>query len=45
MGLLCFLPDSWDSMVVAIGSNTTSLKFNEVVSFLLSEEMIRKNIE
>jgi hypothetical protein len=30
---------------VAIGSNTTSLKFEEVVSFLLSEEMRRKNME
>jgi hypothetical protein len=37
--LLCSLPDSWDSLIVAIGSNTTSLKFEEVVSSLLSEEM------
>ena len=27
ISLLCSLPDSWDSLVVAIGSNTTSLKF------------------
>ena len=33
------------SIVVAIGSNTNSLKFNEVVSSLLSEEMRRKNME
>jgi hypothetical protein len=39
ISLLCSLPDSWDSLVVAIGSNTTSLKFEEVVSSLLSEEM------
>jgi hypothetical protein len=39
ISLLCSLPDSWDSLVVAIGSNTTSLKFDEVVSSLLSEEM------
>jgi hypothetical protein len=32
---LCSLPDSWDSLVVAIGSNTTALKFDEVVSSLL----------
>jgi hypothetical protein len=32
---LCYLPDSWNSLVVAIGSNTTSLKFDEVVSSLL----------
>jgi hypothetical protein len=45
ISLLCSLPDSWDSLVVAIGSNTTSLKFEEVVSSLLSEEMRRKNME
>ena len=43
--LLCSLPNSWDSLVVAIGSNTTSLKFEEVVSSLLSEEMRQKNME
>jgi hypothetical protein len=30
---------------VAIGSNATSLKFEEVVSSLLSEEMRQKNME
>jgi hypothetical protein len=30
---------------VAIGSNTTALKFYEVVSSLLSEDMRRKNME
>ena len=39
------LQDSWDSLVVAIGSNTTSLNFEEVVSSLLSEEMRRNNME
>jgi hypothetical protein len=43
--LLCSLPDYWDSLVVAIGSNATSLKFDEVVSSLLSEEMRQKNME
>jgi hypothetical protein len=45
ISLLCSLPDSWDSLVVAIGSNTNSLKFDEVVSSLLSEEMRWKNLE
>ena len=40
VSLLYSLLDSWDSLVVAIGSNTTSLKFEEVVSSLLSDEMI-----
>jgi hypothetical protein len=39
ISLLCSLPDLWDSLVVAIGSNTNSLKFEEVVSSLLLEEM------
>jgi hypothetical protein len=43
--LLCSLPDLWDSLVVAIGSNTTSLKFDEVVSSFLLEEMRWKNME
>jgi hypothetical protein len=45
ISLLCSLPESWDSLVVAIGSNKTSLKFEEVVSPLLSEEMRQKNME
>jgi hypothetical protein len=39
ISLLCSLPGSWDSLVVAIGSNTTALKFDEVVTSLMSEEM------
>jgi hypothetical protein len=45
ISLLCSLPKSWDSLVVAIGINTTSLKFDEVVSSLLLEEMRWKNME
>jgi hypothetical protein len=45
ISLLCSLLDSWDSMVVSLGSNTTALKFDEVVSSLLSEEMRWKNME
>eukprot|EP00253_Pinus_taeda_P033373 PITA_33373 len=43
--LLCSLPDSWDSLVIAIGSNATALQFDEIVSSLLTEEMRRKNME
>jgi hypothetical protein len=39
------LPDLWDSLVVAIGSNKIALKFDEVVSSLLLEEMRQKNME
>ena len=31
ISLLCSLPDSWDSLVVAIGRNITTLKFDEIV--------------
>ena len=39
ISLLFSLQDSWDSLIVAISSNTTALKFDEVISSLLSEEM------
>jgi hypothetical protein len=45
ISLLCCLPDSWDILVVFIGSNETTLNFDEVVSSLLPEEMRRKNME
>ena len=45
INFLCSLPDLWDSMVIAIGSNTTTLKFDEIVSSLLSEEVRQKNME
>ena len=43
--LLFSLLDSWDSLAVAIGSNTTTLSFDDVVSSLLSKEMRQKNME
>jgi hypothetical protein len=38
--LLCSLSDSWDNLVVTIGTTTQStLKYEDVVASLLSEEM------
>jgi hypothetical protein len=45
ISLMYSLLDSWDSLVVAIVSNTTSLKFDEVVSSLFSEDTRQKNME
>jgi hypothetical protein len=45
ISLFFSLPDLWDSLVVAIGSNETTLSFDDVVSSLLSEEMRWKNME
>jgi hypothetical protein len=44
--LLCCFPNSWDNLVVAIGSTTQStLKYEDVVASLLSEEMRRKSMD
>jgi hypothetical protein len=43
--LLCSFLDSWDSLVMAIGSNTTTLALEDMVSSFLSEKMRRKNME
>jgi len=45
INFLCSLLDVWDSLVVAIGSNTTTSKFDEIVSSLLSEDMRQQNME
>eukprot|EP00253_Pinus_taeda_P032582 PITA_32582 len=45
INLLCSLPDSWDSLVIAIGSNATALQIDEIVSSLLMEEMRQKNMD
>ena len=46
IALLCSLPDSWDNLVVAIGGSTkATLKFEDIVLSLLSEEMRRKSME
>jgi hypothetical protein len=43
--LLFSLPESWDSLIVPIGSNTTTLSFDDLVSSLLSKEIRWKNME
>lgn len=43
ISLLCSILDLWDILVIKIGSNTTTLKFDELVSSLISEEMRQKN--
>ena len=43
--LLFSIPDSWEGLVIAIGSNTTTLNFDEIVLALLSEEMRQINME
>jgi hypothetical protein len=45
ISLLCSLPDSWDNLVVSIGSNATTLKFDGFISSLLLEEMRRKTMD
>jgi hypothetical protein len=45
ISLFLSLIDTWDSLVVAIGSNTTTLSFDDVVSSLFSEEMRGNNME
>ena len=44
--LLFSLPDPWDNLVVAIRSSIKStLKFEDIVASLLSEQMRRKSME
>ena len=44
--LLCSLPNSWDNLIVAIGSSSqATLKFDEIVSSLLSEELRQKAMD
>lgn len=39
ISLLCSLPNSLDNLVVAVGRNNTTVKINDMVATLLSEEM------
>ena len=44
--LLCYFPYSWDNLIVAIGSDSQeTLKFDEIVSSLLSKEMRWKTMD
>ena len=44
--LQCSFSDSWDNLIVAIGSSRqATLKFDEIVSSLLSEEMRWKTMD
>ena len=44
--LLCSLSDSWDNLIVAIGSSSqATLKFDETVSSLQSEDMRMKTMD
>ena len=44
--LLCSLSDSWDNLIVAIGSfSQATLKFDETISSLQSEEMRLKTMD
>jgi hypothetical protein len=41
-----FFPNSWDILVVTIGSTTQfTLKYDDVVASLLSEEMRQKSMD
>ena len=44
--LLCSLSDSWHNLIVAIGSaSQPTLKFDEIMSSLLKEEIRKKNMD
>ena len=36
INLLCSFPQSWDSLVVAIGRNNATLQIDDVVAYIIS---------
>jgi hypothetical protein len=44
--LMCSMPDSWENLIVAMSTSTTTgtLKFDDVSSSLMNEELRRKSI-
>ena len=45
--ILCSLPKSWNALVMAVSnsiSRSNTLKFDDVIGFILSEETCRKSI-
>ena len=44
MTLLCSFLDSWDHIVMVLGSTLVTFKMDDVVSFLLSQETRRKSL-
>ena len=45
ISLLCYFPDSWDNLLVAIGSNNTTVNIDDAIASLLLEDMRRKTME
>ena len=45
ISIFCSLLDSWDNLVMVVGRNNTTLKIDDVVVALFSEEMRRKTME
>jgi hypothetical protein len=45
ISLLCFIPNSWDNVVVTLGNNVITLNIDDLVASLLSKEMRWKTMD